>query len=117
MKKVVLIIDDDAAIREVLTDRIESMGYDHEQADSQNAATELLRKRRFDLILLDQELPVRKGKPTNKQVGRNLLAQIREEGLNQETPVMIVTGHDGDDPMVRTGSEHRSRCRDCRNAP
>lgn len=100
MKKVVLIIDDHEGIREVLSDRIESMGYDHEQADSQNAATELLRKRRFDLILLDQELPVRKGKPTNKQVGRNLLAQIREEGLNQETPVMIVTGHDGNDPMV-----------------
>lgn len=100
MKKVVLIIDDHEGIREVLSDRIESMGYDHEQADSQNAATELLRKRRFDLVLLDQELPVRKGKPTNKQVGRNLLAQIREEGLNQETPVMIVTGHDGNDPMV-----------------
>lgn len=101
MKKVVLIIDDDTAIREVLSDRIESMGYDYEQADSQNAATELLRRRRFDLILLDQELPVRKGKPTNKEVGRNILAQIRENGgLNQETQVIIVTGHDGDDPMV-----------------
>jgi CheY-like chemotaxis protein len=100
MKKVVLIIDDHEAMREMLSDRIESMGFDHEQAESQNAARELLRKRRFDLILLDQELPVRKGKPTNKQVGRNLLAQIREEGLNQETPIIIVTGHDGNDPMV-----------------
>jgi len=106
MKKMVLIIDDDEALRDVLADRIESMGYDHEQADSQHAATDLLRKRRYDLILLDQELPMRKGKPTNKHVGRNLLTHIREEGLNQESPVIIVTAHDGTDPMVACDFMH-----------
>ena len=80
MKKMVLIIDDDESLRNALADRIESMGFDHEAADSQHSATELLRKRRYELILLDQELPVRKGKPTNKQLGRNLLEHIREEG-------------------------------------
>jgi hypothetical protein len=45
-------------------------------------------------------LTLRKGKPTNKQVGRNLLAQIREEGINQKTPIIIVTGHDNHDPIV-----------------
>jgi CheY-like chemotaxis protein len=101
MKKIALIIDDDEAIRDVLAYRIESIGFDHEHADSQNAAMEHLRNRRFDLILLDQELPVRKGKPTNKEVGRNILAQIRENGgLNQETPVIIVTAHDGNDTIV-----------------
>lgn len=100
MKKIALIIDDDESLRNALADRIESMGFDHEVADSQHSATELLRKRRYDLILLDQELPVRKGKPTNKQVGRNLLEHIREEGLNQKSPVIIVTAHDGTDPMV-----------------
>ena len=96
----VLIIDDDESLRNALADRIESMGFDHESADSQHSATELLRKRRYDLILLDQELPVRRGKPTNKQVGRNLLEHIREDGLNQKSPVIIVTAHDGTDPMV-----------------
>jgi DNA-binding response OmpR family regulator len=100
MKKMVLIIDDDESLRNALADRIESMGFDHEAADSQHSATELLRKRRYDLILLDQELPVRRGKPTNKQVGRNLLEHIREDGLNQKSPVIIVTAHDGTDPMV-----------------
>jgi hypothetical protein len=45
-------------------------------------------------------LTLRKGKPTNKQVGRNLLAQIREEGINQKTPIIIVTGHNNHDPIV-----------------
>jgi CheY-like chemotaxis protein len=106
MKKMVLIIDDDEAMRDVLADRIESMGFGFELAESQHAATELLRKRRYDLILLDQELPVRKGKPTNKQVGRNLLTHIREDALNQKTPVIIVTAHDGNDPMLACDFMH-----------
>lgn len=100
MKKTVLIIDDDESLRNALADRIESMGFDCDQADSQRTAEDLLSKHRYDLILLDQELPTRKGKPTNKQVGRNLLERIREEGLNEKSPVIIVTAHDGTDPMV-----------------
>ncbi len=100
MKKTVLIIDDDESLRNALADRIESMGFECDQADSQRTAEDLLRKHRYDLILLDQELPTRKGKPTHKQVGRNLLERIREEGLNEKSPVIIVTAHDDTDPMV-----------------
>jgi hypothetical protein len=38
---------------------------------------EFLCKQLYDVILLDLELPSRKGKPTATQVGRNLLDQIR----------------------------------------
>ena len=98
MKKSVLIIDDDPAIRQVLEDRMDSAGFDHDSADSQVAAVECLQKHRYDLILLDLELPSRKGKPTSTQVGRNLLEQIREDDHNETTPVIVITAHGGDKP-------------------
>lgn len=98
MKKRVLIIDDDQAIREVLEDRMESAGFDFDSAGSQTEAVDHLRKRRYDLILLDLELPSRSGKPTSTQVGRNLLDQIREDERNESTPVIVITAHGGDRP-------------------
>ncbi len=100
MKKIVLIIDDNAMVRQTLEDRIESMGFDFDSADCQTAATDLLQKRSYDLILLDQELPIKKGKPTHKQVGRNLLVHIRQDANNESTPVIVVTAHDGDDSVA-----------------
>ena len=100
MKKIVLIIDDNAMVRQTLEDRVESMGFDYDSADCQAVATDLLQKRRYDLILLDQELPIKKGKPTHKQVGRNLLVHIRQEANNELTPVIVVTAHDGDDSIA-----------------
>jgi DNA-binding response OmpR family regulator len=100
MKKIVLIIDDNAMVRQALEDRIESMGFDFDSADCQTAATDLLQKRSYDLILLDQELPIKKGKPTHKQVGRNLLVYIRQDANNESTPVIVVTAHDGDDSVA-----------------
>ena len=100
MKKIVLIIDDNAKVRLTLEDRIESLGYDFDSAGCQTTATALLHKRRYDLILLDQELPIKKGKPTNKQVGRNLIDQIRQDPNNETTPIIIVTAHDGDNSSV-----------------
>jgi DNA-binding response OmpR family regulator len=100
MKKIVLIIDDNAMVRQTLEDRIESMGFDFDSADCQTAAMDLMQKRSYDLILLDQELPVKKGKPTQKQVGRNLLVQIRQDANNEATPVIVVTAHDGDDSVA-----------------
>lgn len=100
MKKTVLIIDDNDRVLRTLEDRIESMGFDFDSADCQVAATALLQKRRYDLILLDQELPVKKGKPTHKQVGRNLLVHIRQDANNESTPVIVVTAHDGDDSVA-----------------
>lgn len=100
MKKTILIIDDNDKVRQTLEYRIESMGFDLDSADCQTAATALLQKRRYDLILLDQELPVKKGKPTHKQVGRNLLVHIRQDANNESTPVIVVTAHDGDDSVA-----------------
>lgn len=98
MKKVVLIVDDDPAIRQILADRLESAGFDFDQSESQAEANELFGKRRYDLILLDLELPSRKDRPTSTQVGRNVLDQIRACPHNGSTPVIMVTNHGGQGP-------------------
>jgi CheY-like chemotaxis protein len=98
MKTIGLIIEDDEGIQEVLEDRLDSMGFDAHTAGSQAAAMDQLQKRRYDFVLLDLELPVRFGKPTSTQVGRNLLDHIRADERNEATPVIVITAHGGNGP-------------------
>ena len=51
MKTIGLIIEDDTGIREVLEDRLDSMGFDSHTAGSQAEAMEHLQKRRYDFRL------------------------------------------------------------------
>ena len=109
MKTIGLIIEDDTGIREVLEDRLDSMGFDTQTAGSQAEAMEHLQKRRYDFVLLDLELPIRFGKPTSTQVGRNLLDQIRTDERNETTPVIVITAHGGNGPdlaveLMRNGA-------------
>lgn len=98
MKTIGLIIEDDTGIREVLEDRLDSMGFDFHSVGSQTEAMEHFQKRRYDFVLLDLELPIRFGKPTSTQVGRNLLDQIRADERNETTPVIVITAHGGSGP-------------------
>ena len=57
----VLIIDDEAAIRESLETLLEMEGYAVESADSGEAGLARIGERSFDLVLLDLALPDRNG--------------------------------------------------------
>jgi DNA-binding NtrC family response regulator len=57
----ILVIDDDPDIREVLRDRLESLGYRVLVAPSGKAGLELLEKQSPQLILLDIEMPAMSG--------------------------------------------------------
>ena len=97
-----LIIDDDPAIRETLTDRLESLGHTFDQAASQEEGEELLREKRFDYVLLDLELPLRRGRPASLEAGKNLLRDAIANPLIQRVGFIVVTafGHDTPDLAV-----------------
>ncbi len=78
-----LIIDDEAAIRESLQTLLELEGYEVETASDGNEGLARLADRPFDLVLLDFALPERNG--------IEILRDIRER--DSELPVIMITAY------------------------
>ena len=87
----VLIVDDEAAIRESLRGVLEDEGYHVSESESGEAALELLRKKVVDVVLLDIWLPGMDGLQT--------LEKIRE--LDDAPEVIIISGHGTIETAVR----------------
>jgi DNA-binding NtrC family response regulator len=79
----VLIIDDEAAIRETLQILLEEDGYEVINAQDGEEGLHLLDSQVVDLVLLDFQLPDRNG--------LEILQEIRER--DQEMPVIMLTAH------------------------
>ena len=93
----VLVVDDDADLRMLLTTYLALDGFEAEQAEDAAAALEAIRHRRPDLVLLDVMLPGRDG--------LDLLGEIRRQG---DLPVIMVTarGTEADRVMgLRLGAD------------
>jgi DNA-binding response OmpR family regulator len=78
----ILIIDDEAAIRESLSALLTVEGYQVETADSGEAALEILREDGFDLVLLDIRMP--------GLDGMEVMHEMRK--YHPETRIIIITG-------------------------
>jgi two-component system response regulator AtoC len=85
MSKRLLIIEDDAALNQMLQLHFEDAGYRVEGVKSCTGGLELLRKSAFDLILLDQQLP--------DGTGLELLRRLCSEDPGQAI-VMMTGQHD-----------------------
>ena len=78
-----LIVDDESNVRLVFRTALEAAGYEVSEASEGGAALALLRKRSFDLILLDLKMPV--------VDGMDVLRRLRDS--DDETPVVMITAH------------------------
>src|SRR5262245_40852556 len=90
-----LLVDDDPAFRRLASMALEEAGVEHESVGSAVDALRLLESggegSRFDLMLLDQELPGMRGE--------ELLQLLRRNG--KDIPVVLVTVHDAVSEKVR----------------
>jgi CheY-like chemotaxis protein len=81
---VILLVDDDEAVRETTAQMLQALGFEVAQAGSGGAALEMLDgPRRFDLLLLDFAMPGMNGADVAKA------ASARRPGL----PILFVTGY------------------------
>src|SRR5436309_963776 len=64
----ILIVDDEPQIRRVLKSALSSQGYEVFDSRTGEEALEILRDRRFDLILLDVNMPGMGGLETCRQI-------------------------------------------------
>ncbi len=87
----ILIVDDESSIRQSLRGVLEDEGYKTSVAESGEACLDVLRKRRFDVVLLDVWLPGMDGLET--------LEKIRETENAPE--VIMISGHGTIETAVR----------------
>ena len=81
----ILLVEDDADIRELLTTLLELAGYCPKSCETAEDGLECLREHEFDLVLTDYMLP--------KRTGGWLIQQAEAEGLLDATPALLVTAH------------------------
>jgi two-component system, cell cycle response regulator len=91
MRHAVLLVDDERFARTVYADYLRAAGYDVEVAQDAEAALNVLRQRRFDVLLTDVILP--------GSSGLDLLAAAKQ--LDPALEVAVITALDRVDPAVR----------------
>ena len=86
MADLVLIVDDDEAVRTTLFKVIRSNGLDAELAASGEEALQMIQNKRYDLILLDVNM--------HGMDGFTVVQKLRSRGM--KTPIIIVSGRKED---------------------
>jgi two-component system chemotaxis response regulator CheY len=86
-EKAILIVEDDAAVRELVAQSLQTAGYSVQAVELAGRALEVLRSKRFDLVMLDL------GMPRGTMDGMELLARIREVDEWSDLPVIILSGY------------------------
>lgn len=81
----ILIVDDDKAIRLSLGLLLKRAGYEVDSADNPNEALNKVRNRKYDLIFMDMNY----SRSTTGEEGIELLCKTKT--LNPETPVILIT--------------------------
>ncbi|WP_127960256.1 phosphate regulon transcriptional regulator PhoB [Serratia microhaemolytica] len=89
----ILVVDDEAPIREMICFVLEQQGYHPVEAESYNQALTLLCEPLPDLVLLDWMLP--------GGSGIQLIKQMKREALLRDIPVMMLTARGEEEDRVR----------------
>lgn len=84
-----LVVDDDPQIRRVMRTTLDAKGYEVEEAASGEQALDLARAAKFDLIILDFNLPGKSGVET-----------CRDLHLMATTPVIMLTVRDASEDKI-----------------
>ena len=86
----VLVVDDEASIRDLLTKTLALAEYDVETAGDGSAALGLLRESNYDLLIADLSMP--------GMDGLTLIRQVRH--LRSDLPIIIITGFSSESSAI-----------------
>ncbi len=93
MRAKILIVDDEPAIREMVSFQLQRHGYGCQEAADANEATDQIRKQRPDLILLDWMMP---GKS-----GIDFARELRTDHYTRDIPIILLTARDDESDKIR----------------
>lgn len=89
MKKNIIIVEDDPLLSDIYLTKLEKKGYNLESVNKGEDALRVLKKKKFDLLLLDINLP-----DIN---GWDLLVKIRKIIKNRKIKTIILSNFDNED--------------------
>ncbi|MFC1731821.1 PleD family two-component system response regulator [candidate division KSB1 bacterium] len=89
----VLLAEDDMILSQVIAEELESGGYRISQAKDGEAAVDLIKKKRPDLVLLDILMP--------KMNGMEVLENVKASSTTRGIPVIMLTMLSSDDDIKR----------------
>jgi len=98
--KKLLVVEDDAGMRELLADVLNRAGFQMAFAETGEAALEAARRDTFDLVLLDVWLP--------GMNGIDVLAELRRMGVTAR--VIVMTGDNTPETLMRAVEQQAYRC-------
>ena len=93
MVRVILTVDDSAAMRDILKASLTSVGFTVLQAEDGEAALGLLATHAVDLIITDINMP--------RMDGFGLIEQVRRGGPQAETPILVLSSEGCPDKRER----------------
>lgn len=93
MKEHILIVDDEAAIRDMVRMALENDGFKVSDASNAHKAAKLLENSDIDLILLDWMMP--------GVAGIDFAARLRRENTVPNVGIIMLTARDAEDDLVR----------------
>jgi DNA-binding response OmpR family regulator len=93
MKTRVLVVEDEADIRRILKDLLDSQGFHVVDLASGHAILHQIELHQPDVLLVDQMMP--------GITGSEIIAQIRKDERHGSLPIIMVTGLSGEEDKVR----------------
>lgn len=84
----ILVVDDEAMVRQLLREFIELEGHEVLEADTATSAREAMAQASVDLVFLDVSMP--------GESGASLCRSIKEDPECKDIKVVILTGYDGE---------------------
>ncbi|MCP5145358.1 MAG: phosphate regulon transcriptional regulator PhoB [Gammaproteobacteria bacterium] len=92
-KPYILIVEDEAAIREMTAFALRGAGFDTAEAEDTRQATECMEARKPDLVLLDWMLP--------GLSGLELARRLRQDSTTAQVPIIMVTARADEQDRIR----------------
>ena len=92
MNSIVLVVEDEPAIRDLLRLHLTLAGFDMHEVGDGRKGLDLARAQRFDVVILDIMLP--------GLDGVTLCRALRAEGANRNTPILMLTARDTESDKV-----------------
>ena len=80
--RAILVIDDDASVREVVSQMLRMEGHEVAIAENGREAIDLIGRRRFDLVITDLIMPEKEGIETISEIRRG----------DQDIPILAISG-------------------------
>lgn len=97
-QRVILVVDDDANIRELLRQHLDVEGYEVRQAENGKEAIAQIKQEKPDLVVLDVMMP--------ELNGFDVAAILKNDPETMQIPILMISGDDRSERGYRIGVDH-----------